>query len=81
MVIPKVFYLNFLGMELRINHKSRFFELLPSSLEELIFSEMSEKTRGIAVAINNQVIPQHAWATTLLSNNDSILIISATQGG
>lgn len=68
-------------MELTINHQSRFFDQPPSSLEELMFLEFAEKSKGIAVAINNQVIPKTAWATTLLQHQDSILIITATQGG
>ena len=75
MAIPKVFYLKiFKGME-------RFFEQPPSSLEGLMLLEFPEKSKGIAVAINNQVIPKTAWATTPLRHQDSILVISATQGG
>jgi len=80
--IPKVFYLKILkGMELTINHQLRFFEQPPSSLEGLMLLEFPEKSKGIAVAINNQVIPKTAWATTKLQHQDSILIIAATQGG
>lgn len=68
-------------MELTINHQSRFFEQPPSSLEGLMLLEFPEKSKGIAVAINNQVIPKTAWATTPIRHQDSILVISATQGG
>ena len=36
---------------------------------------------GIAVALNETVIPRAQWETTYLQENDSILIIQATQGG
>jgi sulfur carrier protein len=40
-----------------------------------------EKKKGIAVALNNRIIPQSLWAETFLNNKDSVLIITATQGG
>lgn len=36
---------------------------------------------GIAVAINEHVVPRAEWSTTHLKNNDTILVITATQGG
>lgn len=36
---------------------------------------------GIAVALNEQVIPKDNWSRTELNENDKLLIISATQGG
>ena len=68
-------------MELFINQQRRFFEEAPASLEEFMQQEAPGKTSGIAVAINNQVVPRSQWATTLLYEQDSILIITATQGG
>ncbi|MEO8759802.1 MAG: sulfur carrier protein ThiS [Bacteroidia bacterium] len=37
--------------------------------------------KGIAVAVNNTVIPKTEWATKILNENDKITIIKATQGG
>lgn len=68
-------------MELTINHTLRTFNVLPETLEALIAMELPEKKKGIAVALNNRIIPQSFWAETFLSNKDSILIITATQGG
>lgn len=68
-------------MELVINHQKKSYGLLPSSLEELLYSEISSSRKGIAVALNNQVIPRQLWSSTLLHHNDHILIITATQGG
>jgi len=36
---------------------------------------------GIAVALNNTVIPKAQWDSTALAPNDRILIIAATKGG
>jgi sulfur carrier protein len=68
-------------MELIINHTRKTFDILPENLEALLAMELPGKRKGIAVALNNRIIPLSAWAETLLNNNDSVLIITATQGG
>ena len=40
-----------------------------------------ETPKGIAVAINNKVIPRSRWDEHLVNDNDHIIIIKATQGG
>lgn len=37
--------------------------------------------RGIAVAVNKQVVPKTNWETTLLQNEDEVVVITATFGG
>lgn len=37
--------------------------------------------RGIAVAVNDAVIPRAAWPAHALADGDRILVIQATQGG
>lgn len=68
-------------MELIINHTRKKFDVLPETLEALLAIELPGKKKGIAVALNNLIIPLPVWAETILNNNDSILIITATQGG
>ncbi|MEA1851332.1 MULTISPECIES: sulfur carrier protein ThiS [Chryseobacterium] len=68
-------------MELIINHTVRNFEILPQTLEALLAIEIPHKRKGIAVALNNRIIPQSSWPETFLNDKDSILIITATQGG
>lgn len=68
-------------MELTINHQIRFFDPALTSLEGLLLLELSGKTQGVAVAINNQVIPKKDWATTTLKLYDQIILITASQGG
>ncbi len=74
-------YLNLLGMELIINHTRKIFEILPPNLEVLLAMELPGKKKGIAIALNNRIIPLSAWAETSLKDKDSVLIITATQGG
>ena len=37
--------------------------------------------RGVAVALNGNVVPSESWGETQLSSNDQVLVIQATQGG
>ncbi len=46
-------------------------------LGELGFAER----KGIAVAINDEVVPRSIWPTRLLAAADKVLVIQATQGG
>lgn len=68
-------------MELIINHQQKFFKKAPASLEELMQLEAPGKSKGIAVAVNNQVVSKTQWGSTVLRDRDFILIITATQGG
>jgi len=38
-------------------------------------------SRGVAVAIDGQVVPRSAWATTTLSSGARVEIVSAAAGG
>lgn len=68
-------------MLLIINNQTKQYKKSPFTLEELMDLELKGKTKGVAVALNNQVIPRDKWSDTLLTDSDSILIITATQGG
>ena len=37
--------------------------------------------KGIAAAVNGEVIPRSSWAGRILSAGDQVLVIRATQGG
>jgi sulfur carrier protein len=39
------------------------------------------QTRGLAVAVNDTVVPRADWATHAVQPHDRILLIRATQGG
>ncbi|AZA85055.1 thiamine biosynthesis protein ThiS [Chryseobacterium lactis] len=68
-------------MELIINHTRKTFDVLPDNLEALLAIELPGKKKGIAIALNNRIVPLSAWAETFLKDQDSVLIITATQGG
>jgi sulfur carrier protein len=37
--------------------------------------------KGVAVAVNDAVVPRAAWSARALSESDRVLVIQATQGG
>jgi sulfur carrier protein len=68
-------------MELKINNQIKQFQANALSIQDLLDIEFPQKQNGIAVAINNTVIPKSNWTDHPISQSDEILIISATQGG
>ncbi len=56
-------------------------EISAATLADLLETKgLADKT-GIAVALNNTVVPRTEWQTTRLSENDKILLIGASYGG
>ena len=51
------------------------------TLAELLAEVGKAQATGIAVAINQSVIPRSQWEIYTLSENDAITVITATQGG
>jgi len=46
-----------------------------------LLKQLKSQQDGIAVAVNNAIISKNSWESTTLVENDSVLIIQATQGG
>jgi sulfur carrier protein len=69
-----------IGMTITINNKQ--VEVVAQEvLQQIVFDQMGEDPKGIAVAVNGQVIPKDSWTETKIKENDELLIIKATQGG
>ena len=69
-------------MEIKVNNQLRTYDEYSSlTVQQLLDFEMPDKQKGVAVAINNQVIPKGNWTTTIIEDFAEILIIRATQGG
>jgi sulfur carrier protein len=67
-------------MEILINNQ-KYTVSDNSPLKDIANSQLGEKQNGVAIAINDTVIPKANWDTHILKPNDHILIIKATQGG
>lgn len=66
-------------MEITINGQSS--EIAASCTLEQLVSELLPSGKGIALAVNQSVVPKSDWPSRRLSPHDSITIITATQGG
>ena len=67
-------------MKLLVNEKS--IELQSgNSLRDLLQQLSLDTKRGIAVAVNSEVIAGEEWGKKKLSENDKVLVIRAAQGG
>jgi sulfur carrier protein len=51
-----------------------------SSLAELV-AQLSDRTSGIAVAVNGEVVPRGSWSTAVLAAGDRVELVTAVQGG
>lgn len=70
-------------MQIKVNNQIHQLEDWPSySLSDMLSALMPDlPVNGIAVALNEQVIPRPQWPATPIVDQDNILIITATQGG
>jgi sulfur carrier protein len=62
-----------------VNNSSREVRLNTTVSE--ILSQLDILSKGIAIAINENIILKGEWNSTVVNSNDNILIIKATQGG
>lgn len=65
-------------MKLRVNNKK--VETRATNLS-LFSQEQNLPITGIAIAVNNRMIPRTEWDTYTLNEGDNILIIKAVCGG
>lgn len=63
-----------------VNNKHHHF---PSeiSLGDMLQEIRLTDPKGIAIAINDEVIPKNIWNKRSLKHEDKVLIIKASQGG
>jgi sulfur carrier protein len=68
------------AMRLRVNGKQQ--ETSARTVVALLqWLDMDPGRKGIAVAVNDHVIPRSRWSEETLHENDRIEIVSAVQGG
>ncbi|MFG2052185.1 sulfur carrier protein ThiS [Micromonospora sp. NPDC048935] len=66
-------------MELTVNGAGRS---VPGevSVADLV-RDVAPQPRGVAVAVNGEVVPRAGWATTALHDGDRVEVLTAAQGG
>ena len=50
------------------------------SVAQLV-ARLTDARRGVAVAVNGEVVPRSAWADTGLAAGDRVEVLTAAQGG
>jgi sulfur carrier protein len=67
-------------MEVTVNQKT--FEVPEQcSIEEMLTLLPHLPAKGIAVALNQNIVAKSAWPEHVLRSGDQVMIIKATQGG
>ena len=64
---------------IKVNNQPK--EIPENSSVASLLQTLEQPEKGIAVAINQQIITKTDWDTKAVTNGDDILIIQATQGG
>lgn len=67
-------------MEITFNNQTRQIEA-KSSIQIALNNWIGDKQKGIAVAVNETVVPKAQWDSYELQHNDNVLVIKAIQGG
>ena len=65
-------------MKVNINKKST--ETSATTVQQLA-EELNLPAKGVAVAINNTMVPRTEWATTYIKDGADIVIVKAFCGG
>jgi sulfur carrier protein len=64
-----------------VNINQKQHQVVKNTSLKTLLTQLDITSTGIAVAINNTIISQDDWGVQKLQQNDTILIITATQGG
>lgn len=66
-------------MELTVNGTGR--TLAGGSTVADLVRTVTEQERGLAIAVNGEVVPRGGWSATVLRDGDRVEVLSAAQGG
>ena len=66
-------------MKVQVNNKE--VELIPNSTLTQLTTQLELPVQGIAIAVNNKMIPRPEWERFVLHENDNLVIIKAACGG
>ncbi|WP_250028610.1 sulfur carrier protein ThiS [Paractinoplanes maris] len=67
-------------MRLTVNGRSSDGFVRDLSVRELV-ETITEARRGVAVAVNGEVVPRSTWDGRALTEGDSVEVLTAAQGG
>jgi len=67
-------------MEVTVNQQKHQLEAA-CSVAGMLAAVLGETPKGIAVAVNQNIVPRSIWADRILQQGDQVMLIKATQGG
>ena len=56
-------------------------ELPPGVTLADVVSQLTASPKGVAAAVNGEVVPRRAWPATALADRDVLEVVTAVQGG
>jgi sulfur carrier protein len=70
-------------MEILVNGKPRVVKDAAPQMASFLqaYEKIQSTEKGVAVALNGQVVPRAQWAETTLKDGDVIEVVRAFQGG
>jgi|GEM_PF-299093 sulfur carrier protein len=74
--------MNNISNEITVNINGELFKFQGNvTILDILDKLNLANSKGIAVAVNMQIVSSKDWKEYIVSNNDKIIIIQATQGG
>jgi sulfur carrier protein len=56
-------------------------ELEPGTTIAQLLAQLETPDRGVAVAVDGEVVPRGAWPSTAIADNARVEVVMAVQGG
>ena len=66
-------------MNITVNDE-RYYLDMPVTINQLLI-ELKQPSMGVALAINDIIIPRENWNTQMINEGDTILLFQAIAGG
>ena len=66
-------------MQITVNGQAR--QVADELSVDALVREISDRSTGIAVAVNGEVVPRGSWGDTAVRPGDRIDVVTAVQGG
>lgn len=68
-------------MKIKLNGEDKILNNQLSLYDFVIENMNGKEPKGIAVALNERIIPKQKWESVTINENDSVEIVHAVQGG
>ena len=66
---------------MRLTVNGRSFDADRELSVQTLVESLTEARRGVAVAVNGEVVPRSTWSAVPLTDGDAVEVLTAAQGG